>query len=109
MIHAKELRQITEASQSKIDAMLARIEPQLIQAAEAGNRMYVAYEEAPWESVQLHRTPKVSLVQQKLIDELQKHGYNAKIEKHGDPYTPRSIGMIDDEPMVQNHVLVVRW
>lgn len=107
MITAAELREIAEVSQRQIDAILARIEPELKLAAEENKRHYACYKQTQWESVRIRQpAPKPTRVQQRLIDELKVYGFNARVEADGEPYTPRSF---DEEDLHQNYVLVIHW
>lgn len=110
MITAGELRKVVETSQRQVDETLAKIEPKLVEAAEAGEREYACYREVPWDAKSSYCAPEPTRLQQKLVDALKSFGYSAKVEMHGDAYVPR--GLADDDgngPMHQNHVLVVRW
>ena len=112
MITAYEARQLAIVGDSKIEAIMEKLDKEITHRAGLGQNEYVAYEHVPWNShrTQFYQIPEVTPIQAKIIQRLKDFGYDAEMDWDEKRYVPP--GLADDDghgPEHQNYVLRIRW
>lgn len=106
MISAKEALQLHNDSLVALERyLLDNFHSQIRQAAMQGNRSYT-FNIGSAE----YSAPRLEPLQQKVFDELKKHGYAVSYGFYGEGYVPR--GLADDDgngPMYRNYGITVTW
>lgn len=109
MITAAQARELTLTSTKAVEALLQKIEPKIIAAAENGQRQLHLYEEGLWNSVKYYRTVAATPLQKRLCEALKLLGFSAVVVAHGEAHAPRALEGDEDAIEHVNHVILVRW